>query len=197
MKKNLKLFYFIPFIRRFIERKYYATGFGTYLVNSIFKRILFINKGDFLTHFTSRVNSAEKIKFNGTDLTSLYLSFATSGGCYYQALNGIEFGEGTIWAYNCSFISSNHDFSEMKSHTKSKPIEIGKNVWIGAGCVILPGVSIGDNVVVGAGAIVTKSFPSNCVIAGNPAKLLYMRCEKTGAKLSNPYSQIDTKEEII
>ncbi len=48
------------------------------------------------------------------------------------------------------------------------PVTIGNNVWIGASCVILPGVSIGDNTVIGAGSIVTKDIPSNVVAMGNP-----------------------------
>ena len=51
-------------------------------------------------------------------------------------------------------------------------VHIGKNVWIGAGAVILPGVSIGDNSVIGAGSIVTKDIPSNVVAVGNPCRIL-------------------------
>ena len=54
----------------------------------------------------------------------------------------------------------------------AEPVTIGDNVWIGGDVTILPGVSIGDNTVIGAGSIVTKSFPSNVVIAGNPAKII-------------------------
>jgi len=54
----------------------------------------------------------------------------------------------------------------------AKPITIGNNVWIGGHALICPGVTIGDNVVIGAGAIVTKSFPDNVFIAGNPAKII-------------------------
>ena len=53
-----------------------------------------------------------------------------------------------------------------------KPIVIGHNVWIGGNATLCPGISLGDNVVVGAGAVVTKSFPENVVIAGNPAKII-------------------------
>lgn len=52
------------------------------------------------------------------------------------------------------------------------PIHIGRNVWIGANSVILPGVTIGENSVVGAGSIVTKNIPSNVVAVGNPCHVL-------------------------
>lgn len=53
-----------------------------------------------------------------------------------------------------------------------KPITIGDDCWIGGGAIINPGVTLGDNVVVGSGSVVVNSFPSNVVIAGNPAKII-------------------------
>lgn len=172
MKKIVKIFYFIPFVRKTIDRKYFSTGAGTYFVNIFFKYILRINKGDFLVHFTSRINHPDKIKILGNDFTGSYFHFATSGGCYYQAINGIEIGEGTIWSYNCCFISANHSKEDYKKHEKMSPIKIGKNVWIGANCVILPGVEIGDNTIIGAGSIVTKNIPSDSIAVGNPCKVI-------------------------
>lgn len=52
------------------------------------------------------------------------------------------------------------------------PVHIKDNVWIGAGAVILPGVTIGENSVIGAGSIVTKDIPANVVAVGNPCKVL-------------------------
>ncbi|MFT6601870.1 MAG: acetyltransferase-like isoleucine patch superfamily enzyme [Dokdonia donghaensis] len=179
MIKILKLFNFIPFVNRMLERKYYATGIGTYVLNSFVKVILRINAPSaFLLHFTSRVNNASEVKFTGNNLKSVYLSLATSGGCYYQAINGIEFGEGTIWAYNCSFISANHSSDDLTKHNPSKPIVIGKNVWLGSNCVVLPEVRIGDNSIIGAGAIVTKNIPDFSIAVGNPAKVIAKICSR-------------------
>lgn len=52
------------------------------------------------------------------------------------------------------------------------PVHIGKNCWIGAGAIILPGITVGDNVVIGAGSIVTKDLPSNVLAVGNPCRVL-------------------------
>ena len=56
--------------------------------------------------------------------------------------------------------------------TRTAPVVIGDNVWIGGGAVILPGVTIGDNVVIGAGSVVTKNIPSNTVACGNPCRVM-------------------------
>lgn len=52
------------------------------------------------------------------------------------------------------------------------PIRVGKNVWIGSGVQIMPGVTIGDNSVIGAGSVVTKDIPANVVAVGNPCRVL-------------------------
>lgn len=116
MIKFLKYFTFIPLFNKLINEKLYACGIGTYLVNFIFKYILGINKGPYMIHFTSRINSQNKISIKQNGHKSVNLSFATSGGCYYQAINGVEIGEGTIWSYNCSFISSNFSFEDLSKH---------------------------------------------------------------------------------
>lgn len=59
-----------------------------------------------------------------------------------------------------------------KNYQYNMPVHIGRNCWIGAGAIILPGITIGDNVVIGAGSVVTKDLPSNVVAVGNPCKVL-------------------------
>ena len=52
-----------------------------------------------------------------------------------------------------------------------RPVHIGRNVWIGAGAIILPGVSIGDDAIVGAGSVVTRDVPAGATAFGNPARV--------------------------
>ena len=52
------------------------------------------------------------------------------------------------------------------------PVHIGRNCWLGAGVIIVPGVTVGDNTVIGAGSVVTKDIPSNVLAAGNPCRVL-------------------------
>lgn len=87
---------------------------------------------------------------------------------------GIYIGEGTQ-VLNGAYIL-NHDVSRSL-YTKTF---IGKHCVIGMRSLILPGIHIGNQVVVAAGSIVTKSVPDNCMVAGNPAKII-----KTGVKVNS------------
>lgn len=60
----------------------------------------------------------------------------------------------------------------VQSAIKSFPITIEDDVWIGANCTILKGVTIGARSIIGAGSIVTKNIPADCMVAGNPAKII-------------------------
>lgn len=59
-----------------------------------------------------------------------------------------------------------------KGYQYNAPVRIGRNCWLGAGVVMVPGVTIGDNVVVGAGSVVTRDLPDNVIAVGNPCKIL-------------------------
>ena len=87
----------------------------------------------------------------------------------------IYVGDYTMFGPNVTIATAGHPIlPELREqgYQYNAPVRIGKNCWIGAGVVIVPGITIGDNVVVGAGSIVTKDLPDNVVAVGNPCKVL-------------------------
>lgn len=86
---------------------------------------------------------------------------------------GIEIGDDAFIGPNVSLITTNHAADpEMRRCTISRPIRLCGNVWIGAGAIVLPGVTVGEDAIVGAGAVVTKDVPPGAVVGGNPARLI-------------------------
>ena len=170
--------------RKIIERRYFSGGMGLMVINYFYKYFISRHKGDFLLHYTSRFNFAEKLIIpTGNEAVSIYNSLNYSNACYYQGLNGIEIGEGTLWAAGCCFISANHSFTDITKNEFAPPIKIGCYVWIGANSVILPGVELDNYCIVGAGSVVSKSFGSHLILAGVPAKPIAERCRKCLEKI--------------
>lgn len=87
----------------------------------------------------------------------------------------IFIGDRTMIGPNVTIVTASHPIMpelREKALQFNVDVKIGRNVWIGAGAIILPGVSIGDNSVVGAGSVVTKDIPPNVVAIGNPCRVL-------------------------
>ncbi|MFN0244247.1 MAG: acyltransferase [Planctomycetota bacterium] len=99
-----------------------------------------------------------------------------SRGVHIVAFRNIAIGPGSMIGEYASLRDANHrldlDRPVRTSGHDAAPITIGREVWIGRGAVILPGVAIGDRAVVGANAVVTKDVPARTVVAGVPAKVL-------------------------
>lgn len=87
----------------------------------------------------------------------------------------IYVGDYTMFGPNVVLATAGHPIlPELRplAYQYNMPIHIGKNCWLGAGVIVLPGVTIGDNTVIGAGSVVTKDIPANVVAVGNPCKVL-------------------------
>lgn len=87
----------------------------------------------------------------------------------------IYVGDYTMFGPNVTVASAGHPILpelREKVYQYNMPVRIGRNCWIGAGAVIVPGITIGDNTVIGAGSVVTKDIPSNVVAVGNPCRVL-------------------------
>ncbi len=87
----------------------------------------------------------------------------------------IYVGDYTMLGPNVTLATAGHPILpelRQQGYQYNMPIHIGKNCWLGAGVIVMPGITIGDNTVIGAGAVVTKDIPANCIAVGNPAKVL-------------------------
>lgn len=114
---------------------------------------------------------------------------------FVGAIHSITIGEGTVISNNVTIVDNNNhpvnpydriimqkskigsDYRKWK-HSDSKPIIIGKNVWIGQYARINKGVTIGDNSIVAANTVVTKDVPPNAIVAGNPGKIVKTDIDK-------------------
>jgi hypothetical protein len=81
---------------------------------------------------------------------------------------------------NCSLLGADHEYRDRETPIHMQPmtnpgLKIGDDVWIGANCVVLPGIEIGRGCVVGAGSVVTRSLPPYSVAVGNPARVIKNR----------------------
>ncbi len=87
----------------------------------------------------------------------------------------IYVGDYTMFGPNVTVATAGHPIEPSlreKGYQYNAPVTIGKNCWIGAGVIIVPGITIGDNTVIGAGSVVTKDIPSGVVAVGNPCHVL-------------------------
>ena len=104
------------------------------------------------------------------------------GKCVYANFNltlvddsHIYVGDYTMIAPNVVIATAGHPILpelREKQYQYNMPVHIGRNCWIGAGALIMPGVTIGDNTIIGAGSVVTKDIPANVVAVGNPCRVL-------------------------
>lgn len=97
----------------------------------------------------------------------------------------VTIGKDVMMGPDCMFFAHNHGMEDMSTpmwrqkSTEPKPIVIGDDVWIGARTIILGGVHVGNGSVIGAGSVVTKDVEPYSIVAGNPAKLIRKRTERS------------------
>lgn len=100
-------------------------------------------------------------------------------GCTFLDQGGITIEDGVFIGPEAKILTEGHPEQPKIRHTlQTQPVVIRRKAWIGAGAIILPGVTVGENAIVAAGAVVTKNVPDNAIIAGVPAKV--SRNIKTG-----------------
>lgn len=139
-----------------------------------------VSLGDFVTIDDQAILRASGVLRNLG--TGIEIGSSTSIG----AFNFIHGGGGVTVGKNCLFgpyvsvYSENHNFSDTalpirKQGETRLPVRIGDDVWIGAGSIVLPGVTVGSGAIVAAGSVVTKDVIAKSVVGGVPAKVIKRR----------------------
>lgn len=154
----------MPYIRLFKSAKV-RIGSNFYMSNGLNINALSSNRRGSIY----ATDNAEIIIGNNVGMSS----------CVLWCHEKISIGDNVKIGANCVLIDTDsHSLDPVKRRSPltdggiSSPITIGNDVFIGMNCIVLKGVTIGDRTIVGAGSVVTNSIPNDCVVAGNPAKII-------------------------
>lgn len=114
---------------------------------------------------------------------NFYMGF----NCYLAA--NVTIGDDVMFASNVALVGGDHKIDNidtpirLSGRDEIKTINIGSDVWIGHGAIVLHGVKIGKGAVIGAGSVVTKDVPDYAVAVGNPAKIIRFRRLRNGERV--------------
>jgi maltose O-acetyltransferase len=143
-----------------------------------------INKAE-ISLYKRRMHLSGKIRFRRPlfiqhpENIHLGKDVAINRNCTFLAHGGISIGENTMIGPNVAILTVDHDYrvEGIGTHTAHKisPVVIGRNAWIGANAVVLPGVTIGNGAIVAAGSVVTADVEENSIVGGNPARFIKAR----------------------
>lgn len=135
----------------------------------------------------------EDLKRNGL---SIGKNVVIMKGCIidYSHCWHIKIGNNVTMAPKVQILAHDASTKLFLDYARVADVKIGNNVFLGAGTIVLPGVTIGDNVIVGAGSVVKKDIPDNSVAAGVPARIIsslsdYLEKEKQNIRPENTFSE--------
>ncbi len=147
-------------------------------------------KQDLLTQMLGKIGQHTSVGRNFTCQCGKHIFLGektvVNMNCTMMDENHIRIGNRVLIAPNVQFYTATHPMNacerfvngwketsgDLFFRTRSLPITVGNDVWIGGGAIILPGITIGNNCVIGAGSVVNKSIPANSVAAGNPCRII-------------------------
>lgn len=150
--------------------------------HTISKRIVFgrnVNiEGN--VRFADRIVLDDNVEVRNRTMEQSYIASDVSINRNTVIRGKVRIGEHVSIAPNCMIIGANHKFEDVTKPIKEQGVEtrgivIESDVWIGANCVVLNGVTIGKGSIIGAGVIVTKSIPEMSVAVGNPCRVIKQR----------------------
>lgn len=143
-------------------------GFGMVIRNTLYRPLLGSCKGTLFIQ--------PRVTFVHMNMMFFEGDFSCNTGTYLNAKGSLRFGSKVLVGSNVTISSGIHPIDQnalsiLDTPTLGSSIQFGDDVWIGAGVVVLPGVSVGRRSVIGANSVVTKSIPENKVAFGIPARV--------------------------
>lgn len=128
----------------------------------------------------TQISSFCKIKAtDGPMIIGENVSIAT--GCFISsASGGVKIGDYSMISPNVTIIGNNYKYDKLETpmclqEQTSKGVNIGRDVWIGAGVSILDGANIGDGVIITPNSVVASNIPDLAIVRGNPSKVIFLR----------------------
>jgi maltose O-acetyltransferase len=135
------------------------TNFGEIVIGEKFRFFSTTVTSEMVAHPGGRIEIGDNVFVNYGASLSAHKRVAIGDGCQ-------------LGSYACLMDNDYHSVEDRSKAGESKPIVLGRNVWLGVRVIVLKGVTIGDNAVIGAGSVVTRDIPANCVAGGVPAKVI-------------------------
>ncbi|MDD3062874.1 MAG: acyltransferase [Massilibacteroides sp.] len=157
---------------RLLQFLYLKRGKGSIIYRSVRKDLVPFNRfslGDYsVIESFSTINNA---------VGDIIIGNHTRIGLGNTIIGPTQIGNYVNLAQNVVISALNHNYENVnrsihEQGVRTLPVSIESDVWVGANCVILPGVQIGKHAVIGAGSVVTKNIPDYSVAIGNPAKII-------------------------
>jgi acetyltransferase-like isoleucine patch superfamily enzyme len=133
------------------------TNLGTLAIGEKFRFFSTTVRSELVTHPGGRIEIGDGVFINYGASLSAHACIRIGDGCQ-------------IGSYACLMDNDYHRVEDRSQPGESRPITLGRNVWLGVRVIVLKGVTIGDNAVIGAGSVVTRDVPANTVAAGVPAR---------------------------
>jgi len=157
---------------QFKRQKGYTSYFAIFKEYFIMQKIFGFNRSvPWPVHFTSKIIGWKNIE------KGICCDPGDNIGVYINATGGLTLGNNVAIAANTTITTTNHFKYDHRKSSK-KRIVIGNNVWIGANCSIVAGVTIGDNVIIGAGCVIRQDVPSNMMVAEKSENLEFITKKK-------------------
>ena len=159
-------------------------------------RLRYVYWKNLLGYIGEDVQFFEKVKILGPARIHVGDHARITSHVVLDGRGGLAIGQYTQVGFQSVVLTYTHRYQDpdkpiIHQGMEGQPVAIGRDVWIGARVLVLPGVTIGDGAIVGAGSVVTRDVPAGAIVAGNPARFIRHRTGSKESVLEDAHSMSD------